>query len=379
MELGRDPATRKRKRLKRAFRGSKREAEKEMARLLHELETGTYVEPKKLTFGEYLSKWLEDYGRARLAASTFRRYNQIIHGRVIPQLGQIPLNKLKPLHLQEFYTRLVTGERMDGKKGKLSPASIIYHHRVIHKALNTALKQQLVNRNVADAVELPKENVGERSIDDSQVDNNENIRVLTEKQVSRMLEAARETPYYTLLYLAIRTGMRRGELLGLRWKDIDFDKAMIYVRQTLLYTPEKGLYFKPPKTKKSRRNIDITAEVLEVLRQHKKKQAQNKLLLGQAYEDYNLVFCQANGRPIHPDTPSSWFPNFLESIGLPKLNFHCLRHTHASLLLKAGVDIKVISERLGHSSIRITYDIYSHLMPGMQSEAAQKLEDLLTK
>lgn len=372
IEAGRDPVTGKRKRLKKAFRGNKRDAEKEMARLLTELEKGTYVKPSKLTFGEYLRDWLQNYGTTRLAPTTRRRYGQIINLRVIPKLGMVPLQKLRALHLQKFFREIIEEGRLDKPGEPLSTDSIIYHHRVIHKALDSALKQQLIQVNPADAVELPKP---PQELDED--DTRENIRVLDGAQVEAMLEAARETPYYTLLFVGVRTGLRRGELLGLQWQDIDFGAGTLSVKQALAYTPQEGIFFKPPKNKKSRRTIDISSEVVAVLKEHKKKQAEAKLFFGQEYQDNNLVFCQYNGQPMHPDTPSSWFPAFLERIGLPRLNFHCLRHTHASLLLKAGVDIKIISERLGHSSIRITYDIYSHLMPGMQKEAVDRLEELL--
>jgi integrase len=376
IEAGRDPATGKRKRIKRAFQGTKREAEKEMARLIAEIEKGSYIEPSKLTFGEYLQEWLLDYGANNLSPTTRRRYGQIINLRVIPKLGMIPLQKLRPIHLQQFLREIIEEGRLDKPGEPLSADSIAYHHRVIHKALDTAFKQQLIQVNPADAVEVPKAPALEIEDEDGY---EEKVQVLTSDEVDKMLEAAVETPYYTLLFVAVRTGLRRGELLGLRWKDIDFRARTLSVKQTLAYTPEKGLFFKPPKSKKSRRMIDISGEVVEVLKQHKKKQAEAKLFFGQEYQDNGLVFCQDNGRPMHPDTPSSWFPEFLERIGLPRLNFHCLRHTHASLLLQAGVDIKIISERLGHSSIRITYDIYSHLMPGMQRDAVDRLESLLRK
>ncbi|MCG0275623.1 MAG: site-specific integrase [Thermosediminibacteraceae bacterium] len=379
IELGRDPETKKRKRLVRTFKGPKREAEIELAKLISEYEKGLLLDTK-ITFGEYLKKWLEDYPKVkRLSPTTVRRYSQIINLRVIPKLGAIPLEKLRPIHLQTFYKELMDCSRLDGKKGSLSQASLIYHHRVIHKALDTAVKQQLIPYNIADSVELPK--IQKEFITynpDDEIDNTQAVKVLDEQQVNYMLEKARETPYYALLFLAVRTGMRRGELLALRWKDIDEKNKIIKVRQTLGYTPERGIFFKAPKTKKSVRNIDVSDDVIKVLKNHRRQQHEKKLLLGPNYNDYNLVFCQDNGLPMHPDTISSWFPEFLERIGLPRLNFHCLRHTHASLLLKAGVDVKIISERLGHSSVRITYDIYSHLMPGMQRTAAEKLEQLLS-
>lgn len=370
IDVGRDPTTGKRKRIYRAFRGTKREAEKEMARLIAELEKGTYVEPSKLTFGDYLKEWLKNREHDNLSPTTLRRYSQIVELRLIPKLGMLPLEKLRPIHIQKFMRDVAEEGRLDGKTTPLSYDSLRYHYRVLHKALEDAVKMQLLPFNPADAVTIPKP---PQELDDEP---KEEIQVLTAEQVEIMLEAAKITPYYHLLFVAVRTGLRRGELLGLRWQDIDLKAGKLSVKRALAYTPQKGKFFKLPKNKKSRRTIDISREVIEVFKDLKKKQAEAKLFYGQYYKDHGLVFCQPDGTPMHPDTPSSWFPEFLQRIGLPRLNFHCLRHTHASLLLQAGVDIKVISERLGHSSIRITYDLYAHLMPGMQKEAVNKLEKL---
>ena len=369
IDIGRDPLNEnKRKRIYKAFKGTKREAEKELARLIAEVEKGTYIEPTKMTFGEYALEWLEDYGKLKLAATTYRRYKQIIELRVVPWIGAIPLSKLRPLHIQQFYKRLMEEGRLDGRQGQLSAGSIIYHQRVIHRILEAAYKQELIVKNVADLVELPLP-------DDD--DEKEGVAFLDDEQIRTLEAAAKDTPYYALIFTDVRTGLRRGELLALRWQDIDMAAGTLSVRQSLAYTKELGIFFKTPKNKKSRRTIDISDEVMAVLRQHRKAQFESKLALGNQYEDNDLVFCQHNGKPMHPDTVSSWFPAFLERIGLPQLNFHCLRHTHASLLLAAGVDIKVISERLGHSSIRITYDTYSHLLPAAQKEAVNRLEKLL--
>lgn len=370
IDIGRDPATGKRKRIYRAFQGTKRDAEKEMARLIAEIEKGTYVEPAKLTFGEYLQRWLNDY-KVRLSPTTQRRYQQILNLRVIPQLGMIPLQKLKPIHIKEFYRNLIEKGRLD-KDTPLSQASLTYHHRVLHKALQCAVEDELLTHNIMDAVPLPKIQKSVEIDDDTDID--EKVKVLDNHQVDQMLKAAKQTPYYELLFLAVHTGLRRGELLGLRWKDIDFQAGTLSVRQTLAYTPEKGCFFKPPKNKNSRRTIKITQppEVIQILKQHRKNQIELRLMYEKKYEDHDLVFCQPNGKPIHPDTLSSWFPDFMVRIGLPKLNFHCLRHTHASLMLKAGADMKVVSVRLGHSSIRITYDLYSHLIPGVEDAILNK-------
>lgn len=372
IDLGRSSSG-KRNRIYRTFRGNKREAEKELARLITEFDKGIYIEPSKLSFGQYLEEWLENYGRIRLAATTYRRYEQIIKLRVIPKIGIIPLQKLRPAHIQKFLREIVEEGRLDKPGESLSHDSIIYHYRVIHKALESALKQQLIQINPAKAVELPKS----LEIEDNE-DTKENIQILDKEQIEIMLEAAKKTSYFALLYVGIRTGLRRGELLGLKWSDFNLD-GKLFVRRSLAYTPEKGKFFKLPKTKKSRRTIDISMEVVDVLKQVQQKQSEAKEFYGTEYKNEDLIFCQSNGNKMHPDTPSSWFPVFLERIGLPRLNFHCLRHTHASLLLQAGVDIKVISERLGHSSIRITYDLYAHLLPGMQEDAVNKLENLLNR
>lgn len=364
----------KRKRHYKTFTGSKPEARAEFAKLLAEFEKGTYLISSKLTFGDYLVNWLENYGKTRLAPTTFTRYSKIINLRVIPKLGSIPLTKLRPLHLQGFYKQLVEEGRLDGRPGQLSHASIIYHHRVVHKALDSAVKQQLISFNPADAVELPKP---AQEIDDPDI--KEHVKFLDSNQVDIMLERLKGHQFYEAVFVDVRTGLRRGELLALRKQDIDLKNGKLTVKQSLAYTPGKGTFFKVPKTKKSRRTIDISKEVVDVLKQQIKKQAALKLQYGSAYEDKGLIFSQPNGRPLHPDTLSSWFPSFLRNIGLPELNFHCLRHTFASLMLQAEVEIKIISEMMGHSSVRITYDLYSHLMPGMQKDAVNKLERLLKK
>lgn len=409
IESGIHPSTGNRRRIKRTFHGGIRDARKELSRLEQEVESGTFYDTSNMTMREYLTQWLEDHCENSVAATTYRRYSGIVKLRIIPKLGQIPLDKLKPPHIQKFFTGIIKEGRLDGPhKGEpLSQESLTYHYRVLHRAMEVAKKQQLVPWNVVDSIDIPRV-TKEIFIDDDDADAADDVKFLTGDEVQLMLEHAKDTPYYALLFLAVRTGMRRGELLGLRWQDVDLQGKIIKVRQSLAYTPEKGLFYKPPKNKKSRRTIDITSEVIDVLKQHKKEQAEAKLYFGQAYDDRGLVFCQRLGPPMHPDTPSSWFPKFTERtvihkpcdkligkkticphcekkvkdddvIRLPRLTFHCLRHTHASLMLQTGVDIKVISDRLGHSSIRITYDLYSHLMPGKQKEAAEALENLLKK
>jgi len=369
LDFGRDPATRERKRTYLAFKGNKPDATKEMVRLLAEIDRGTYIDPSDLTFGQFCILWLDDYGKFKLSPKTYTRYKQIVELRVIPWIGSILLEKLKPIHLQQFYKRLITEGRLDGREGQLSAGSITYHQRVIHRILEAALVQELVNRNVSDKVELP--------LPDDDGDEKENVSILDSDQIKAIEAYLLGTQYHTIFYVDVRTGLRRGELLGLQWKDIDFEEGKLSVRRSLAYIKEKGVFTKSPKNKKSRRTINISSEVINILQQHRLKQKEYFLSKGIKNSDDNFIFYQDNGSPIFPDTISSWFPEMLKRVEIPRLNFHCLRHTHASLLLGAGVDIKVISERLGHSSIRITYDIYSHLLPGQQKDAASKLEELL--
>lgn len=363
IEMGNDPKTGKRRRIGRNFKGNKREAEKEMVRLMHELETGAFVEPARLTVENWMRQWLEQ-AKLRLAAKTHYRYVQLVESYIIPNLGQVELTNLKPLHIQRMYAQLLEGGRRDGRPGGLSSTTVRHIHALLHSALKVAVKLQVMRHNPADAVDAPKMSHPEP-------------QVFTEEQVARMLEAARETPHYVPLLLAVTTGMRRGEIYGLRWQDVDLDEGVITVRQTVAYTPKDGIFFKEPKTSSSRRQIALPRMAVDALKTYRLEQMKRKLQLGPQYTDLDLVFDRGDGQPRHPDTLSSWLPEFLERIGLPRLTVHQLRHTHASLLLRLGVNPKIVQERLGHSSIDVTMDIYSHLMPGMQEQAASKLDAVI--
>jgi integrase len=389
IETGRDPSTGKRKRLKKIFHGRGKDAEKEMARLLIQIEQGLFVEPTKMSFGVYLNNWLAD-AKNKLAPKTYLRYKEIVDNNIIQELGQINIEKLKPLHLQTYYNKMIESGRMDGAGG-LSTTTVLQHHRIIHKALEMSVKLQILTRNVADAVEPPKKVKQE-------------IRPLSSEQVRVMLEAAEGTPFLPQIAIAVLTGMRRGEIYGLRWCDINFEEGTITVNRAAQYTKEKGVFYKEPKTKRSRRTIAVSQYVMDVLKAFKVKQNRNRLSHGEEYHDReDLVFTQSDGRPQHPDSISSWFPRFVRGIHihsacnnriekvdycpscdkkisrddvtkLRQINFHALRHTHASLLLKSGESLKLICDRLGHGSIGITADTYTHLEKGMQKKAADILE-----
>lgn len=340
--------------------GSKKDAERELRRLLHEMDTGAFVEPSKLTVGEYLTQWLE-YVKMQVSGPTYDRYEAIVRLHLTPRLGKIPLHKLSPLQIQKAYAQMMA----DGnhhKAGGVSPRTAATHHRVLHRALDQAVKWQLLSRNPAENVEPPRYQRRE-------------MRVLDEEGVRELLDAARESQVYLPILLAVTTGMRSGEILALRWEDIDLASGTATIRRTM--AQGRGLYFKEPKTAKSRRLVRLPGITVEALKEAHRNQAQHKLLLGASYKQNDLVCCQPDGGPIWPSNLREGFHRVLGRIG-KSMRFHDLRHTHATLLLRQGVNPKIVSERLGHSNIGLTLDTYSHVLPDMQEEVVRKLDETFT-
>lgn len=357
INAGRDPTTNKRKRIVKSVRGNKKTAEKEMHRLLHELEQGIYIEPSEITLKDYLIRWIDDYGYSNLAPSTLDSYKMIITRHLIPALGAIPLTKLQPMHLQNYYSHALRNGRKD-EKGGLSNRTVEYHRRVLREALQHAVKWQILQRNIADAVEPPKRKRTE-------------MMVLDPAGVKKLLTAAKDHKDYNIIFTALYTGMRRGELLALRWQDIDLQARTAKVQQSVQRLPKHGFIFGEPKAG-GRRQIALTTEIEDAFRKIKKQQAKNRLLLGQLYQDYDLIFCKDDGSPFDPSVISHRFGSLVKKVGFPGLRFHDLRHTHATLLLSQGVHPKIVQERLGHRSITLTLDTYSHVLPGLQEEAMKK-------
>lgn len=345
-------------------RGTKKAAQTRLTELLRELDTGGYVEPTKLTLGEFLERWLRDYVKPKLKPTTASRYASITDQHLIPALGHIPLAKLRPADLQRYYAEAEKRGRLDGRGHSLSPATIRKHHVVIHRALEIAVKWGLVARNVADAVELPEIR-------------REKFDVWTAEEVNTFLTAIADHRMMPLYATAIMTGMRRGELFGLRWSDVDLDEGWIYVRNTRVIVDGK-VSEGDPKTEAGERRIAIADRLVSILRKHRAAMAKEKLLMGERYHDSGFVFCHYDGRPANPSNVTKrQFPELIKKAGVKRIRFHDLRHTHATLLLQAGVHPKVVSERLGHSSIRITMDTYSHVLPSVQREAADAFERLI--
>ncbi len=358
LDLGRDENG-KRKRVVKSFKGTKREAEKELARLITEAEQGVFVVPSNSTVADLLKAWLDKYARPNLARTTVEGYEIAINKHLIPALGAVPLEKLTPLMIQSYCA---------DKLKQVSPRTVQLHYTVLREALSHAVKWQLLARNPADAVDRPKYK-------------RPDIGSLNAQELQKFLAYVRRSQHqdYNLIVLAVFTGMRLGELLALRWDDVDLDQGRIFVRRAAHYTGEVGIYEADPKTEKSRRQIILPPTAVRALKQQKEAVDRAKKLQPELYEDNDLVFPTIDGKMQNPKNVSHRFSALAKKAGFPGLTFHGLRHTHASLLLAEGVHPKVVQERLGHSTISITLDTYSHTVPTLQEEAAAKLENLLSE
>lgn len=333
-----------------------KEVEEKLTRAKSDRQRGILLDPTRQTVKEYLLRWLEDSVKASCSAKTLETYSGVVRKHILPAIGSLRLAKLAPQHLQRLYR-----EKQD--QGLTAMVQTI--HKILHRALNQALKWGLVARNVADAVDKPRHKAKE-------------MRAFSQEESGRFLEAAKEDRLFALYLVTVSTGLRMGEALGLKWADLDFAKGTIQIQRSLQWGKE-GPYFEEPKTAGSRRTVPLPSIVMAALKTHKAKQAVERLALGAAWEDMDLIFPSEIGTPLNKSNLRNRSYNpILKRAGVPKLRFHDLRHTAASLLGAAGVPIRVISEILGHSSPSITLNIYSHILPGNMEEAAAKMNSILT-
>jgi integrase len=363
IRLDPDPLTGERKRLSRSVKGKRADAERVMAEMLHQLQTGTFVENDSLTVGEFLEKWLSVYCKPNLAPKTLQSYRCQIRNHLGPKLGRIPLTKLTPLHLQDLYNQELERGRTDGTGG-LSPRTVIYHHRIIREALSHAVKWQLVMRNVADAVDPPR-----------QV--KKKIAVIHGEELTQFLNNCRDSQDYLLILTAVSTGMRQGEILGLRWTDVDFSSGVIHVRQQQQYLIGQGFIYKPPKSERSQRQIPLPRQLVAVFKKIKKEQATFRLQYGKDYIDTGLVFTQPNGQHLDGARLSNRFKRLAVKFGHPELRWHDTRHIFAAVALASGVSMERLQALLGHESITTTIDTYGHLSPTTLKDAMDQISSML--
>ena len=355
ISLGTDPVTQKRQQHWESIKGTKKEAEKRLAELLHQHDNGNYTKPGKSTVAQFLERWLADYARAGIAPRSYERYEGIVRSYLIPSLGSISLVRLKPEHVQGLY-----GSALE--KG-LSAKSVNLLHSVLHVALKAAVRWGLVGRNVADAVDPPRIQRTE-------------MRVWNEDEVTVFLDAAKDSPYYALYYTALFTGMRRSELLALKWKDVDLLLCQINVNRGLHRLADGKYIFTEPKSARSRRTIALSPSAIPVLRDHQERRKQDFIILGRTLSEEDLVFCRIDGLPLRPNNVTRTWKVVAKRCGLEPIRLHDARHTHATLMLKRNVHPKIVQERLGHASIQMTLDTYSHVAPGIQEAAAKAFDDL---
>ena len=340
---------------------TRKEAERLRAKLVHDLDAGTYIEPCTLYVHEHLYEWLT-YVSTRLSARTVERYTQIVELHLIPGLGQRRLVDLRPLDVAVFFDWELSHGRGNGG-APMAHATLVKIRNVLHRALKEAVAWQRIAVNPATAVSVPN----------GAPETGAKARSLSEEECAALLAAAEGDRLYLPVVLTLATGLRRGELLGLRWCDLDLDAATLRVEHSL---EEAGgaLNLKEPKTRSGRRTVPLPATAVRALRRHRAEQDGRRLAGGPGYDDRNLVFCSPDGSPWRPSAFSVAFRRLVTKGGLDHARFHDLRHTHATMLLRAGVAPKVVSDRLGHANIAITLDIYSHVLPDMQNEAAERMD-----
>ncbi len=357
VDVGRDEQGRRRQRWHSGYR-TKHDATEALKEISGRLQTKTYVAPAKVTVAAYLREWIAG-AESTIRPSTWASYRLNVERHIIPALGQGQLQHLTTEAINTFYAHLLKDGRAD-RKGGLSAQTVGYIAMILKHALTEATNNGRLVRNPA-ATAHPPRTRGKAE-----------MKTWTALQLRTFLDRIRDEPFYPALLFSATCGTRRGETLAIRWSDLDLDAGRVSIQQTLIAIGY-DVQFGTPKTARGRRNISLDATTIAALREHRRHQLEARLQ-APAYADLDLVFARPDGTPIHPERLTRTFEAFVRASGLPRIRLHDLRHTCASLMLSAGVPAKVASERLGHSSISITLDTYSHVLPGLQEDAAAKVE-----
>lgn len=361
VDTGVDAAGRRRQKWHGGF-DTRREAEVERAKIVNDLHTGSYVAPDRMTLSEWVRESWLPLTESRVKPSTFDSYRSNMATHVLPALGRRPLQQLTAAMLNALYADLLA--RGNGR-GPLSPKTVNYIHTIVHKALTDAVDAGVVPANVAERAKPPRP--GRTAPRE--------IRCWEPDELARFLEQVRGARLEVAWRLLAMTGMRRGEVLGLRWSDVDLDAARISVRHAVV-TVAYAVLESTPKSHQAR-VIDLDPKTVSLLRAHRKGQRAERAQWDGDFRDSDLVVAKENGEPIHPQSLSQAFERLVAKSDLRRIRLHDLRHTHATIAVKAGVPVKVISERLGHESPAFTLKQYAHVVPGMQAEAAAQIAELV--
>jgi len=357
-DAGSDPKTGQRLQRYKTVRGSKKDAERKLRSLLSHVDKGTHVDRNRLTLGDWCETWIRTY-KLEKARKTRERYAELLRLHVIPKLGSLKLQNVTGDDIQNAYAELLTS---GGRRGQgLAARTVLHVHRLLSQVLAMAAKKRHVPRNAAEDVEAPEPKPTE-------------IQVLDKAQLTMLLTGLQGRALYPLVALAAGTGMRRGELLALRWSDVNLLGQELSVKRSVEDTAAGGLRFKAPKSTAGTRDISLSANLVEVLVQHRKHLTRDANKCGVKLPDDSLVFPTSVFDPMtprHPRAVTKEFGRWVRKMNLPKIGLHCLRHTHATLLLDQKLNPKVVSKRLGHSTVAITLEIYAHVTDEANREAAQ--------
>ena len=347
---------------------SKKELEDLYAKFKTEVRTGLFMNNDKLTFREFVqTQWLLDTEVKSLAPKTLSRYMNMLDQRILPEIGHIKLSDINRNHIVKLYESMTQeGARLDGREGGLSGKTVLHHHRLLSKIFNTAFLWELIAASPMKMVKAPKavRKIAAFYDDDQVLALIEHLSNLDEEQFK----------YKVITMLALFTGMRRGEIMGLEYKDIDYDKRTINISRTSQYLPSKGVFTKEPKTELSVRSITIPDTIISLLKEYRLHQEKNRERLANLWKPSDRLFTTWDGEPMNPDTVTDWFGKFIKRNNLPHVTFHGLRHTNVSLLIADGVDVRTIASRVGHANPTTTLNLYSHMLRKSDQIAADSLE-----
>lgn len=368
MSLGTDIRGKRIRKYKYVDGSGPREIEKLLAEFVAECTKADYDSGERMTLKDYSGLWMKDYVDKHLRGKTTSRYKDLME-RIVFVLGRKKLCDLKPPHLLQFYNMLgEDGIRKDGKPGGLSEKTIRHHHALISSMLQDAVEWGLINENICSRIKPPKVTKKEKES-------------LTIDQAQELLQALNleEIKYKTIVMIAIFTGFRRAEIMGLDWNYIDFDNCIISINKTSLYTKEKGKYEDETKTPKSKRASYVPSAIMNLIREYKMFWNGQRKNCKDRWNETEKLFVQWNGLPMHPDTISQWFPEFIRRHKLPSLTLHGLRHTHASILLAMGMDFASVADQMGHANIQMLVDNYSHNARKRSKDVAEHMSNALLK
>lgn len=346
-----------------------KEAEKQTALIMAEYEGGKITCSKKTTVKELSDMWLENYINPRnLSPKTVYGYRYLLDSRIIPMLGRVYVQDVRPSVLNRFYASLRNEQTTHTKSGRLSGTTLKRYHQVLNSMFSCAVRWQIIAVNPMNAIEPPRADTKE-------------ISPYTDEQSLLLLESldCEMKLWKAVVYVALYAQLRRGEIAGLNWSCVDMDNGEITINQSAIYIPGEGMTIKKPKTKASNRSVTVPLCVIDCLRDWKKEQAAVRLMAGEEWRECGAVFTNEYGERIHVDSITQWFDRFLKRNDLPRIRLHDLRHTGASLLISAGMDIETVKNRLGHSRASTTMDIYGHAYKKNDKKAANALEFILSK